>query len=313
MITSWIASSPLAPMLVGILTVFSNNTVISYVVISAILSLGSVGIFIKMIRSFLQKKFTIETHLIIFLFVFHILMIRAFARPITDSIGLFFTLLALYIVYDISEKFSGEKLAIGSFVIFISLFSRVSVYPVIIFIILWFLIEYLVYKKGKSLIQVIYLSVAPTIGYIVASASLDLIPTIFKALEISQKSAFSQFHTFTNFIKMSFVSLQFYPVIILTCIKKTFSRFNLFHSLWVLVYLIFLLSGEGAFWNRYMLPIVPSVLIISYTPLTELYKKYPVIFYIFYTIVLLLNIVPLSIQLASLERPFFVSISQLFY
>ena len=215
------------------------------------------------------------------------------------------------------SNFSSKKLYYYAFIIFIALFSRVSVFLIVGFILLWFLVQYAWKRRGYFLESAFTLGVIPTVLFTLTIASFGVLPTIFKAWDVAHQPKFIGWHTFSYFMKVLVVSLQMYPLVwVFGLFKRHLLRTQLewLHFGWILYYLLFLIIGKGALWNRYLLPIVPSVIFISIRPLIELRKQRAFVFWGVFTLILLFNVVPLIVQIANPAGNSFLSyIMRLFY
>lgn len=250
--------------------VLPGGVLASYIVWSILASLASLWIFYRIARDALGAAPDVAG-LAVALLALHIVFLRAFARPLGDTTGLLFTLGALALIYDIGRAFDYRKLFYYSLFVLLGYFSRISTLPIAIFIVLWFGVQYARTRRVELVECGFAMGVLSAVAFLLVTLAMDNLHTIFRALEYAHRPGFTRDYHLSGVFSVLLVSFQLYPLVWLAGLREhrfLASEAEWLHAAWIVFYLGFLLVGGGAMWNRYLLPVVPSILLLSLGPLT---------------------------------------------
>ncbi len=272
------AHNPLAPSLQALIGFFVHQPLASYMILSGLATLVA----------WLAVKRTIETAwprsrsivpLLFPAFCAHILVIRAFARPITDGLGMALTILALNALTRYLAVRTWKRSLVLAATQFVGLLSRVSFIPMLGMPALAELLGtgHIGLRLRRALVSALVHGVVPGALYFALNATLGTLGSFLEKWRYGHLPEFTNSYTFADFLTSSTFAFQGYAIVVMAFLTRAICSHPTFrlHLVWIGLYLTFLGLGGGALWPRYFLPIVPSLFVLSTPVLEMLHRQRP--------------------------------------
>lgn len=264
--------SPLAPILVALLTLPTGSTVLAFMLVSVAATLVAW----RAVRRSIVTAWAPPASLVAWLFVgflSHALVLRALARPMGDALGLACVAIALWMIQRHQmERSSRSALLLGA-VQLVGLFSRVSFIPMLGMPVLAELIGPGRWpaRLARAVRAGAIFGLGPGLAFLGLTWLLGA-QNLRLTWEFAHRPDFTAFATPAHFLVALAVAGQGYAVVAIAMGRLAWLGHPAFrlHAAWIALYGAFLALGGGALWPRYFLPLVPSVLVLATPALARL-------------------------------------------
>lgn len=264
------ATSFLGPIFVALVSIFVRNITISYMVTMFIFTVATGFILKEIITRFYDvSKSDSWTYLI--LFFSHCTVMRSSFFPQMDPVAMFFSNLLIFLIYLYYSKKQNRYLYLMSLVLSLSLFSKGNAFPLLFLMAtcyLWVSLPRKSFDWRRFLQIVLYTAVMPLGVFCFYIWYFDFSSNIVSEFKACQIEWHCIYDNPKRFILAFFSTFQIYLFFIF---KKDNLRKPFFIPLVFIFFLITALIVSGAsFYNRFFLPLIPSVIILSIPALEKI-------------------------------------------
>jgi hypothetical protein len=271
------AHNPVAPLLQAPLAGLTPHPLLAYMLVSTAASLfACLALRCLLIRAGVGSPWLLA--LLPAALATHVLVLRAFARPMTDALGMAATLAALWALDRERERPTAGRALLLFAAQLVGLSTRVSFIPVLGMPALAALAAP---GPGAGRLRAavraaLLFGLLPGAVFLAGHASLGTLH-LDMVWAFAHREEFVRDHTWRRALTSLTVALQGYAVVLAAGASAAHWRSPAvrLHILWIALYLAFLGLGGGSLQPRYFLPIVPSVLLAAAPALAELEARRP--------------------------------------
>jgi hypothetical protein len=260
------AHSPLGPLLQAGVRLVVGHEIVAYMLVSAAATLVAW----LCVRRTIERPWPLPPGLGALLFAAfatHVLVVRAFGRPITDALGMACTAAALLAL----TRYQHARTAARGLALLAAelagLFARVSFIPMLGMPALAELAGAgpLAGRLRRAVVAGALYGLLPGALYLGLHAAAGTLHSIPETWSFAHRPDFTQAYTLGHFLDGAVLAVQGYAVLLLALFPRGAWAEPAFriHLAWVGLYLAFLGLGGGALWSRYFLPVVPSVFVLA--------------------------------------------------
>jgi hypothetical protein len=200
-------------------------------------------------------------------YVCHLLNLRAFARPITDQLGLLTTVLMFAILICEFEPRKPHRIFL-LLLVFILPLSRPQGFSYWPFVALTLATGIVVSEKRFALKEIVSVSLRTFLLPLFAVAFLYFYFDWFHNVKLmfEKASIFQRDFTWGLFWKISLGTFQLYPIIWLFIRREKWETAPVLLSMsWFIWYLTMLVVLKSPMWIRHLTPLLPGIIILSAT------------------------------------------------
>ncbi len=255
------AENPLVPLMTAALRSVFGDTILSFVTLSIMATLGTFLLLNRMLRVWAGSEDRGRI-LLGLTFLGHVIVIARMALPITDAAGMFMAIVGLEAIY---RYFLAPGLKTGVWLcltMVLALMTRIALAPLLgvtpVFL--------LIHRAGSTWRQqvggMIFGSVAPVALYLGGLWAAGLLPTLNLMWQKNHLPEFVAFYSFRVF-KQSFLMWGQGLVLFALFNRRLRHPAFMLHLIWLTLYLGFLLANHSALFYRYFLPLVPSLVFLA--------------------------------------------------
>jgi hypothetical protein len=255
------AENPLVPLVTAALRSVLGDTILSFVTLSIMATLGTFLLLNRMLRVWAGVEDRARM-LLGLTFLGHVIVIARMALPITDAAGMFMAIVGLEAIY---RYFLAPGLKTGVWLcltMVLALMTRIALAP-LLGVTPAFL---LIHRAGRTWRQqvggTIFGSVAPAALYLGGLWAIGLLSTLNLMYQKNQLPEFTRFYSFPVFKQSFLMWAQGLALFALFNRRLRHPAFTL-HLVWLSLYLGFLLAHRSALFYRYFLPLVPSLAFLA--------------------------------------------------
>lgn len=252
-LVSWIIAVPVA---LGV------QPALAYLVLSSLCSFASLGSSWRILRRHLKTTLPVAVVFVI-VFAAHVLMLRSFARPVADAVGLLLTLFTLEVLFLRMKEPRRWQLAVLALLLVLHPLARpqgVIYFPAILAALAWIDLR----RSGMSLRTVGPVLVTLAIPT-AAMAALYLAGGWIHNAELMMekaagfRDAFSWHHGWPAVVGVC----QVIPVWWVGLRRTPKRRESWILSGWLGIYVVMLLVVRAPLWPRHFLPVLPSIVLLG--------------------------------------------------
>lgn len=271
------AHNPLAPLLQAPLALVTPHPLLAYMVVSAAASLYTcLAVWRLAARAGARSAWL--SALLPAALATHVLVVQAFARPMTDALGMAATVSALWAL----ERHRATRSMVSGTVLFavqvLGLHSRVSFIPVLGMPVLAALADAGPWRGrlGDALRAGIFFGFLPGLLFLAGHTALGTLH-LDLVWQFAHRAEFVQDHTWRSGLTSLMLAIQGYSILLVVSASPSLWRnpTTRLHLLWIALYLAFLGFGGGSLQPRYFVSIVPSVLVVAVPAVAELEARRP--------------------------------------
>jgi hypothetical protein len=271
------AHNPLAPLLQAPLAALTPHPILAYLLVSAGASLFTcLAMWHLLARTRAYSRWIVT--LLPAALATHLLVVWAFARPMTDALGMAATLAALWTLERERERPApGPALWLFAAQL-VGLFCRVSFIPVLGMPALVALTSPGPWgeRVRATLRSAVLFGLLPGLVFLALNAALGTLH-LDLVWAFAHREEFVQDHNWRRGLTSLTLALQGWGVLLVAGASAAFWREPRvrIHVLWIALYLAFLGFGGGSLQPRYFLPIVPSAILAAAPVLAEFERRRP--------------------------------------
>jgi len=267
------AQNPLVPLMTAALRLVIGDTILSFVTLSIMATLGTFWLLNRMLRVWVgvEKR---ARMLLGLAFLGHVIVIARMANPSTDAAGMLMAIACLDAIY---RYFLAPGLRTGlllCLMMLLALMTRIALAPLLAVAPAFLLIH----RAGMSIRQwlggIIFGNVAPAALFFSGLWAVGLLPTL---KIMSQKHHLPEFMAGQSFafFKQNFLmwaqGLGLFAVFNRRWRNPAFTL----HLLWLGLYLGMLVVYSGQFFYRYFLPLAPSLVFLAAPAISRMTASAP--------------------------------------
>jgi len=264
------AHSPLASLLIALLLFFGLQPVPAF----SLLNVAATLLCWRSLRRQVERTWKVGTLVLLQLllaFASNAIVLRSLARPVTDIVGTLCVLWALAAIVNhvtLRNRSSATRLVILQVV---GLASRVSFIPMLGMPALAELLEdgSLRDRLRRAVVAGTVFGAAPALLFF-GTLHVFGFEHLQSAWQIAHRPDFVSQTPLRDLTMGVLLSGGLFGMLAILRWEGTRTRAQRVHIAWIALYLAFLVSGRGALWPRYFLPIVPSLLIAATPALVAL-------------------------------------------